>query len=216
MTKFKTSNFREIKAGKIFLKTLYRSNHPIFNKRQVKDLVLSANEAKIQTIINLSDSAAALKPGLLHCPWYKKLYNSKNVVTLDISMNFDITDALFLKKIKRGIKFMLKRTPPYLIHCQVGIDRTGFFAILLESFMEASLSEMAKDYMLSYVAPDEYSKTDDELGSEFVLNIISKICGRTLSSSDDIYNAAYKYLKDKVKLKNHELLELKNILSGKY
>jgi len=213
MIKTKTSNFREIQAGEISPKTLYRSNHPIYNGRQVKEIALLANEAKIQTIINLSDSAQSLRHDLICCPWYKKLYDLKNVVALDISMNFEIMDTLFLMKIKRGIKFMLKHKPPYLIHCQVGIDRTGFFALLLESFMMASIEEMAKEYMLSYVDPNEFSEDDRKLGSEFVLNLLSKICGRPLNLSDDINSLICLFLKDKVELTNSELLELKKLLS---
>ena len=214
MTKEKASNFREIQAGDISLKTLYRSGHPIYKGGQVKEIVISANEAKIRTIINLSDSAASLKPGLLYCPWYKKLYDAKNVVPLDISMNFNIMDTLFLKKIKRGIKFMLKSGPPYLIHCQIGIDRTGFFAILLESFMKAGIEEMAKDYMLSYVNLNEYSEIDREIGSEFVINTLAKISDKHIQPNEDYQGIAWKYLNKKVKLTENELLELEKKLSG--
>jgi hypothetical protein len=51
-----SSNFREIHTGKISQKLLYRSNHPICNGKQVKDIILAANNAKIKTIVNLSDN----------------------------------------------------------------------------------------------------------------------------------------------------------------
>ena len=206
----KSSNFREICAGDIAPKTLYRSNHPIFNSGQDKEVVLSANTAKIQTIINLSDDSLSLKNKIINSPWYRKMHQDKKVVTLGISMRFNILEPEFLQKIKQGINFMIKNEPPYLIHCEVGIDRTGFFAFLLESFMKAGIDEMGKDYMLSYVNADEYSDTDQRLGSEFVLNLLTKINGGQVSAEDDFYIIASNYLTKFVGLKKKELSILRD------
>ena len=213
MTKEKTSNFREIRAGEISPKTLYRSNHPIYGNSQVKEVVFSANEAKIRTIVNLSDSIPLLRSKLIFCPWYNKIFREKNVISLGISMSFDILESTFLKKIRRGIKFMLEHDPPYLIHCEAGMDRTGFFAMLLESFMQAGIDEMARDYMLSYVDAGAYSHIDSELMFKFIVNTFSKIKGSPLSPDDSFELIASNYLMEKLKLKQEELLALKGKLS---
>ena len=107
---------------------------------------------------------------------------------------------------------MLKNYPPYLFHCEAGMDRTGFFAILLEAFMDAGLEVIAKDYMLSYVDDDEYSDVDREVGSEFVLHTFTKIAGRPVWAYDDLQRIAEKYLAERVGLKPNELIDLKKKL----
>jgi protein tyrosine/serine phosphatase len=69
------------------------------------------------------------------CPWYKKLFDSGDALALHISMRFSAADRGFCKKLKEGIIFMNNHEPPYLIHCEAGIDRTGFLSAILESFM---------------------------------------------------------------------------------
>jgi hypothetical protein len=66
----KSSNFREIHTGTITSNVLYRSAHPISNGRQVDSVILSASNAKIETIINLSDSINTLRSKVAVCPWY--------------------------------------------------------------------------------------------------------------------------------------------------
>ena len=206
------SNFREIVMGDIFPKTLYRSNHPVYDGKQDKEIILLAQSAKIKTIINLSDSIRTLKSKIMYCPWYKKMTDEKNVIALDISMRFGAIENDFLKKLKRGIVFMIKHNPPYLIHCEVGIDRTGFFAILLEAFMKAKFDDMAKDYMLSFVSDNNYSDDDRREGSIFALDFFSNINGGSIDTGDDLQGIAVKYLAEKAGLSNNELSLLKDKL----
>jgi hypothetical protein len=67
-----SSNSKEIHASKIPPKLLYRSNHPVCNDKQVKEIIVSVNTAKIQTVIDLSDSMQSLRTMVIYYSWYKK------------------------------------------------------------------------------------------------------------------------------------------------
>jgi protein tyrosine/serine phosphatase len=210
----KKSNFREIAIGKITPKTLYRSDHPLWNGKQVKSIVLAASKAKIKTIINLSDSVKSLEAKILSCPWYNSIFRENNVIALNMSMKFDFLSARTTEKIRHAISFMVKRDPPYLIHCKAGIDRTGFLSIMLESFMGAQFDDIVKDYMRSFVGDDEYSKDDYRSGAIIIANIFTKIKGSLFDKNDDLQKLSKKYLLEKVKLTHEDLMLLKNRLYG--
>jgi protein tyrosine/serine phosphatase len=208
-------NFREISMGNISPKTVYRSSHPIYNGRQVADIILSANNARIKTILNLSDSIQSLQSRAILCPWYKKIVDSGNVLALHISLSFNALDRGFCKKLKEGLEFMINRDPPYLIHCEAGIDRTGFLAIILESFMGAELNTIAKDYMLSFVDSSEYSHDDHRNGTIFIMNLFAKIKGELIDDDEDLQSLSAKYLAEYIGMDSGELKKLENKLMGK-
>ena len=203
-------NFREINKGKISPNTLYRSSHPIRNGMQVDDIILTANNAKIKTIINLSDDMSLLESKIENCSWYKEIYEGDNVITLD--MGYDILGDQFNEKIKCGLIFMIEHEPPYLIHCEAGMDRTGFLLIILESFMEMVFDDIVKDYMLSFIDEDEYTVKDYWTGSEFILNTFSLVKGELVNTHENIQELSTKYLREKIGLNENELEILKNKL----
>jgi protein tyrosine/serine phosphatase len=209
-----SSNFREIYMGQISPKVLYRSNHPISNGKQVSDIILAANYAKINTIINLSDDIQSIRSKIIFCPWYKNIHDNNNVIALNINMQFDIMEPKFKEKIKNGIIFMTEHNPSYLIHCEAGIDRTGFLSIILESFMGATFDEIVKDYMSSFVDNNEYSADDYKNGSRFMQNMFSKIKGGLLNPNEDLQYLSRKYLAEDIGLDNNQLDILTNKLRG--
>jgi protein tyrosine/serine phosphatase len=202
---FNSSNFREINFGKIAPNILYRSSHPICNGRQVEDIILSMNKKNINTIINLSDNNYTLKSKINHCPCYKKIFEDDNVITLNINMKFNPMADKFCEKVKDGLMFMIEHEPPYLIHCQAGIDRTGFFAIILESLMETTFDEIVKDYMLSFVDNNKYSTNDYKEGKIFIMNMFSNIKGNLMEKNENIQYLTEKYLHERIKMNNEEL-----------
>jgi protein tyrosine/serine phosphatase len=107
---------------------------------------------------------------------------------------------------------MIEHNPPYLIHCEAGIDRTGFLSLLIEAFMGAAFDDIVKDYMLSYVEGAEFSKDDYKNGSIFIQNMFSKIKGELLYPNDDLQIIANKYLIEKIGLSNNEISLLENKL----
>jgi hypothetical protein len=210
------SNFREIAMGNIAPKTLYRSGHPVCGDKQVPGIILSASRAKIKTIINLSDNRRSLKSKILGCPWYQRLFDGGNVIALNIPMRFDAMDKGFCDKLKKGIQFMTEHAPPYLIHCEAGIDRTGFLSIILEAFMGSPLEDIARDYMLSFVDTGEYSANDSKNGRTFVVNLFSGINAGSLGANADLRILAANYLEKKIGLKGDEIKGLADKLNGSF
>jgi protein tyrosine/serine phosphatase len=210
------SNFREIAMGNIASGTLYRSGHPVCDGKQVPDIILSASEAKIKTIINLSDSRRSLGSMFIVCPWYQRMFDGGNVIALNVSMNFGAAEKGFCDKLKKGIRFMTEHAPPYLIHCEAGVDRTGFLSIILEAFMGAQLEDITRDYMLSFVDTGEYSINESGYGRAFMINLFSEIKDKPLDSNEDLRILAGKYLGGKIGLKSDEMKDLANKLNGSF
>ena len=210
----RSSNFREISIGEIAPGVLYRSNHPISNNRQVKEIALAANKAKIKTVINLCDSTSSLQSIIILCPWYKKLLDENNVIAVNMSMQYDITNRRFHRQMNDAITFMAEHEPPYLIHCLAGADRTGILCILLESFMGANWDEIVMDYMLTFVDKSEYSKNDHKNGLIFMFDLFSKIKGASVTSNDNPKSLILRYLNEKVKVNDEVLSVLKSKLSN--
>jgi protein tyrosine/serine phosphatase len=210
-----SSNFREIRAGAIPPNVLYRSNHPIFNGNQVDNIILSAIYAKIKTVINLSDNTYTLRSKVAACLWYKNIFDNDNVIALHINMKFDPLSREFCNKIKEGLLFMDNRHSPYLIHCEAGIDRTGFLAIILEALMGANIHDLAEDYMLSFMDKSEFSPDGYKYGSIFIRNLFARIKSGFAENYENWQDLALKYLMENVGMTDYEINQLEKTLSEK-
>jgi protein tyrosine/serine phosphatase len=143
------------------------------------------------------------------------MFENNNVIVLNINMKFDITDEVFNKKLKDGLMFMIEHNPPYLIHCEAGIDRTGFLSIILGSFMGAEFGDIVKDYMLSFVDNDEYSGADYKNGSLFIINQFNRIKSELKHSNENLQCLSKRYMLEKIKLNINEIQILENKLMNK-
>ena len=56
----------------------------------------------------------------------------------------------FMQRIGEGLTGLTELEGPWLIHCNLGRDRTGFICALLESLCGATYDEIVQDYMKSY------------------------------------------------------------------
>jgi protein tyrosine/serine phosphatase len=168
-------NFREVHIGKIAPKHLYRSSHLVTGTEQDAVMAKLAETAKIATVLNLIDTKKTLNVKANRIKWYNKLFQDGCVIALD--MDFFIGKSA--KDINRGIKFMLRHNSPYLIHCLQGIDRTGFFVMLLEMLMGASRDEIINDYMTGFLYKHSYKKGSDEYRFEYArfIQILEKLNG---------------------------------------
>jgi protein tyrosine/serine phosphatase len=202
------TNFREIRFGKIAPNVLYRSGHPIQSGEQVKDIILHASDAGIETILNLSDCPSLLKSEVIFSPWYNKIFMKNNVIALDMPMNFDVLEDEFVQKLKRCIIFMIERDPPYLIHCKAGIDRTGFISMILEAFMDAGFRDIVKDYMTSFIYDGEFSEDDYWTAAPIVISSFTRVKGDLIKDGDDLKDITEKYLTEKVGLTDKDLMRL--------
>ena len=154
-------NFRNVRSGKIGMDTLYRSQHPANGSFRSKFANELAQEYHIRTVLNLSDSDSSLnayfrKNKISSTYYYRTLYNNGKVYTANLSQKH--TSSSYRKKVANGLKFLAKNKGPYLIHCEVGRDRTGFVILLLECLMGSSYDAMLSDYAISYVNVNHYSQ----------------------------------------------------------
>lgn len=148
------ANFRNVRAGKIGRNILYRSQHPANGSKRSYYANKLAQENGISCVLNLSDSKRQLKKyfkknKISSSYYYRTLFEKNRVYTAH--MKDKHTNSSYRKKVAASLKFMSKHNGPYLVHCQVGRDRTGFVILLLECLMEASYKDMLNDYAKSYV-----------------------------------------------------------------
>jgi protein tyrosine/serine phosphatase len=158
---------------------LYRSASPIdnsHNRAAVTDKLMKA--AGVNYEVDLSDSDEELIEHMskddFNSPYFKTLYDKKNVIALDMNMQIkdnptlqgsgmiknEVSSTLLVKaqmkeltfgeKLVKGLKAMAEHDGPYLVHCVEGKDRTGYIVMVLSALSGASYQEMIDDYMITY------------------------------------------------------------------
>jgi len=209
-----TVNFREIRMGKIAPNTLYRSSHPIKDLKQEKTISMLASAARIAAIINLSDNNHEINGKAIFAPWYNMLLKSSRVIAL--GMTFNITNDDFHKKMKKGLQFIINTEGPWLVHCHAGVDRTGFFCIVLESLMGAALDEIINDYLKSFNSMyDSSIHGQVNKGDSLVVMQLLSVMGNYLPVNDHNLQAiAENYLLNTITLSGIEIELLKRKLAG--
>jgi len=208
-------NFREIRMGNIAPKTLYRSSHPIKDNKQETMVSLLASGARIAAVLNLCDTEPEIYKKAFFAPWYNKLLGSNRVIAL--GMDFDHTSAAFRKKLKNGLRFIIDTTGPWLIHCQAGVDRTGFFSMALEALMSATIDEITNDYLQSFnsIFDSSIHKEVNKSDSLVVMKLLSVMSSNIAITDENIQAIAEKYLRDTIRLSAKDLDLLKNKLAGR-
>ena len=146
-------NFRQVTAGKIKSGRLYRSASPLLSPRgSYGDSAMRS--AGIKNVINLANETDAEVRELFaqegfNSPYYKSLYDSGHV-----GLYFVSGDAMFgedaAKTYAKALTWMASGNGPYLVHCAIGRDRTGFIITMVESLCDASWEEMKDDFMKSF------------------------------------------------------------------
>jgi len=217
------ANFRGIATSGIKPAVLYRSSNPINNEIGRAAYADALAEAVgIKTVLNLSDSEQDIKaylaaPGF-KSNYYKSLYEAGEVKALN--MGVDLTAADFGAKFADGVRFLISRDGPYLIHCTEGKDRAGFVSAVFESLMGASLQQVVADYMMSYENYYGVKKGTDQYtaiaNSNIVASLTTVMCG--LPKGADISNISLAkfaewYLKS-IGLTSDEIAALKGKLSS--
>jgi len=208
-------NFREVRMGNIAPNILYRCSHPIKDNKQDKFISMLTAQAKIQTVINLSDTDSEIKLKSFFAPWYDKLYKDDRV--LGLGMDFNFKSDNFRTKLKKALKYIIISEGPWLIHCHAGVDRTGFFCIVLEALMGAALVEISGDYLQSFNSmynSSIYSEVN-KYDSIVVLQLISAMENNIPINDENLRSIAENYLLKTIKLSAVELELLKSKLSGK-
>lgn len=156
------SNFRALSGGSLKRNFFYRGASPVDNSRKragITDGLLAENG--IAFVVNLADSEEKIESyrssNDFSSPYVNSLYDSGNVVLLDMSSAYKSPD--YQKKLACGFTQMMTAQGPVYIHCLEGKDRTGFVCMLLEALAGATYDEMLSDYMITY--KNYYSVSSD-------------------------------------------------------
>ena len=214
------TNFREICMGNMKKGIIYKGSYPIFKidteRDQIYDRLVS--EAGINCVINLAGNTTDLEIIANLVPWYNTLLKENNVIGLDIQFEFDFENKfdyeVFNYRLRLGFEFLLNRKGPYLIHCNAGIDRTGFVAAIIALLFGASIEEIIYDYLLSY-GKDFADAKNDELHYITVRNIygqLNAILNGEIEDSTNLQENIEKYFLNNIGLSKKQLEKLKGIL----
>ena len=147
-------NFRNVHAGRIGRNNLFRSQHPGNGTWRALRANQLAEENGIRTVLNLSDSKTKLEQYLNKyivgsSYYYKTLYKRGRVFTAGLSLTHK--SPSYRHQVAAAFRFMTKNKGPYLVHCEVGRDRTGLVILLLESLMGVPYGYMVNDYAQTYL-----------------------------------------------------------------
>ena len=183
---------------------------------QERTLAILIAQAGIASVINLCDTESGLKSKVRISPWYRKLYQNNCVIAL--GMNFGFDNVYFRNKLKKALQFIINTEGPWLIHCNAGVDRTGFVSMVLESLMKASIDEIANDYLESFNSAFDSSvfsriNNNDHLA---VMQLLSVMNDSENITDQNLQEIAENYLEHTVGLTATEIMQLKGKLSGQY
>jgi len=218
---YEITNFREICTRNMRGGIIYRGSYPVFKIDKKRDEAYSrlVLEAGISCVINLAGNLKDIETIATLVPWYDKLYRNGNIIGLDIQFDFDFLNKfeydVFNFRLRQGFKFLITHDGPYLIHCNAGIDRTGFAAAILELLFGASIDEVIYDYLLSYGKEFADAK-DKEINFITGRNIYGQINAILDGKINDSYNLQAnieKYFLGKIGLTKEELEALKEKLT---
>lgn len=145
-------NFRCVDTTGMKKDMLYRSYDVFANDSKPRSAVIDGllDKYDIGQIVNMKTSSSSLK----------KMVDSEAVVSSNACWYVN-NDQFFAENMSVNIindpkdvdllEYIADNEGPFLIHCTLGKDRTGFIVMLLESLMGATYEEMKADYCYSYL-----------------------------------------------------------------
>ena len=218
------ANFRTVEIGKIGENKLYRSYSPVSESGSYGgrcayvNKLMDQNDIKSVITLNLDTDDLYEEADESISAFYLSMYEDGNVSAVKISGG-KIASKQFRNGLASHIRFMLDHEGPYLVHCAIGRDRTGFTIALLAALMGASYDEIAEDYVMTYrnynhvkkgTAMDKYLKTS-------INDTIQEWTGSggkyVAPKSVDLETAATRYLKKVLGFTDDEIKVLKGNLS---
>ncbi len=230
------ANFYPIECSGMKPGVLYRSSSPLMesdNPSRYEYADRLARKAGIRTIFTFAHSEEqwkkALASGRGYGEYCKELYDEGN-----ISFNKSAMDIFLDKeaiKIGEAMRRMLESEPPFLIHCQIGRDRTGIVTMILQTLAGATYEEVESSYMKAFYnwhrfdASYVYYAELHTLLFERLLYILSKegdidiakLCAMTSFPMEEIFrslpSAVVAYLHNKCGLSYDEIEQLRKLIS---
>lgn len=207
------ANFRMVTTTGIGEGTLYRTSSPIDpQKGRNKYADEELKKAHVDVVLNLSDDDKDVE----NFPGFSGTYYSTTKYEA-LNMGIDFNEENFKIKLAQGLRFLANNKGIYAIHCLEGKDRTGFVIALLECLMGASNDEVINDYMTSYYNYYKIDKNDskyDLIANSNIKKTLQNLFPN-MSSSDDLSESAYNYVKN-LGLSDNEINQLKTNLSQQH
>ena len=148
-----SANWRSLAGGRIALGLIYRSCSPIRDDVSAADTACALmNEAGIQAVLNLSDSPTLMEAGKMREPAgtspYLRLYDENRVLLLHLGVDFRLQENA--RSLAQGLLWLASQPKPALVHCKLGLDRTGTVCVLLEMLAGGDYADISRDYRTSY------------------------------------------------------------------
>ena len=187
------ANFREVNTTGIARGKLYRSSSPINdwgNRNLIADKLSEAYG--IKTFINLIDTTERMKG---YKGFSSTYYSKQTAIALNMNLKFRSKD--FQSKVAQGVKFIARNEPPFLIHCNLGKDRTGLFCAIIEAFMGATPGEISEDYAKSfynYFGVKTYTSDYNFVVNNEIRPFLAAILGVKDIDNVNLSDAAERYL----------------------
>ena len=142
-------NAREVTVGNIRPGRLYRSASPFDSDFGRVELMASyLVEHNIGGILNLSNNQEKLA-SFKGLPDHTDAMIDQGLV-IACRLGVDYLDPDAMRNIGTGLVRLMALERPWLIHCNLGKDRTGVICAVLEALCGASYDEIEQDYMFSY------------------------------------------------------------------
>lgn len=186
------ANFREVRTTGIAPGKLYRSSSPVSTWGERNIIADNASRtAGVRTFINLADKPENVNK---HKGFSGSYYSTQKIIALGLGMKYHTKS--FRSGLARGIKLMAESDPPYLVHCTLGRDRTGFVCALIECLMGADIQEVERDYMISFynyfgITPN--TKEYDYIVNNEIRGFLARAFGVKDIDSVNLYAASRRY-----------------------
>ena len=155
-------NAREVTAGNIRPGRLYRSASPFdpsFGRVELMESYLV--EHNIGGILNLSNNQEKLASFEGLPDHTDAMIDQGLVIACYLGVDYLAPDAM--RNIGTGLVRLMALERPWLIHCNLGRDRTGVICAVLEALCGAGYDEIEQDYMLSYDQLHDFDMNPESL-----------------------------------------------------
>lgn len=202
-------NFFEVGGGNLAPAKLFRSSHPFLpaladerDRERMKAVVELWNQHHIRYVINLSDGEGVIFDSACPKP-YALAARDGRVLFLPLEYGlvyYHSRGNLFQSSIGKIITFLAQTLGPWIVHCRLGIDRTGVVIAILQALAGAAWTHIVQDYTrMAVFEPLEYRHAN------LIRYSIARLIGKTPEKSTDLARDVRESLARSVP--NQEILE---------
>lgn len=226
------ANFRPVNLAPLRPNLLYRGGNPFYNhvcKVRYKFTDYLCSYYDIKTVINLAKNEQELRKSQeqYYIHYCSKLLDEGSLLAVKMSADFFTEESQ--QCLAQVLRFILNHQGPYFICCNEGKDRTGFVIALIEALCGIPYYQIREDYLVTYENYYRVKKTTP------TYDTIAKLCldrqlyilchpnllddlqhldwNRMKLTEENLADAAFNYLHDRVKLTRTEIERLKDMLT---